>query len=212
MLHKCSIKNILQKERDECLMNKTKRRIFNSAIKLFSEKGYDNASVDDITAIAGVAKGSLYYHFSKKEEIFDMLLKEGMKLLVKSIELKTKNCTNSLDKIKAIILIEIKVIVKYEDFLNVVLSQIWGEDDKNRKCKKAVFEYIKIIENIIQEGIDNGEFYDGDVEAIASGIFGVTCSSLIYRLKKNRDVDIDRVYKGFIDNVTRTISKKQLTN
>lgn len=36
-------------------MNKTKRKIFNTAIKLFSEKGYDNSSVEDITAIAGVA-------------------------------------------------------------------------------------------------------------------------------------------------------------
>ena len=189
-------------------MNKTKRRIFNTAVKLFSEKGYDNASVEEITAIAGVAKGSLYYHFSKKEDIFDLILQEGMKLLRNSIEIKTRNCESSLDKIKAIILVEIKVIVKYEDFLNVVLSQIWGEEEKNKKCKKAVFEYIKIIEEIVQEGIENGEFYDGDVEAISAGIFGVTCSSLIYRLKRNREVDVETIYNGFINSVTRTLSKK----
>ncbi len=189
-------------------MNKTKRRIFNTAVKLFSDKGYDNASVEEITAIAGVAKGSLYYHFAKKEDIFDLILQEGMKLLRNSIEIKTRNCESSLDKIKAIILVEIKVIVKYEDFLNVVLSQIWGEEEKNKKCKKAVFEYIKIIEEIVQEGIENGEFYDGDVEAISAGIFGVTCSSLIYRLKRNREVDVETIYNGFINSVTRTLSKK----
>lgn len=189
-------------------MNKTKRRIFNTAIKMFSEKGYDNTSVEEITAIAGVAKGSLYYHFSKKEDIFDMLLKEGFELLKNNIEIKTKKCTTALEKIKAVILIQIKVIVKYEYFLNVVFSQLWGEEEKNKKCKKAVFQYIKIIEKIVNEGIANGEFYDGDVEAIASGIFGVTCSSLIYRIKKNRQVDAMQVYNGFIDNVTRTLSKK----
>ena len=94
-------------------MNKTKRRIFNTAIKVFSQKGYENASIEEITAIAGVAKGSLYYHFSKKEDIFDMLLEEGMKLLKNNIELKTKNCKNELEKIKAIILIQVKLIVKY---------------------------------------------------------------------------------------------------
>ena len=88
-----------------------------------------------------------------------------------------------------------------------MFSQIWGESSKNIKCRKVVFEYIKIIEKIVEEGIEKGEFYDGDVEAIASGIFGVTCSSLIYRLKKNREVDVEKVYRGFIDNVTRTISK-----
>lgn len=60
-------------------MNRTKRRIFNTAIKLFSEKGYDNTSVEEITAVSGVAKGSLYYHFAKKEDIFDLLLEEGMR-------------------------------------------------------------------------------------------------------------------------------------
>ena len=90
------------------LMNKTKRRIFNTAIKIFSEKGYDNASVEEITAIAGVAKGSLYYHFAKKEDIFDMMLEEGMKLLKNNIEIKTKNCTTALEKLKAVILIQIK--------------------------------------------------------------------------------------------------------
>lgn len=189
-------------------MNKTKRRIFNTAIKVFSEKGYDNASVEEITAIAGVAKGSLYYHFSKKEDIFDLLLKEGFDLLQNNIEIKTKNATTALEKIKAVILIQIKVIVKYEDLINVILSQFWGSDQRNMKCKNAVFEYIKMIEDIIQEGVDNGEFYDGNVEAIASGIFGVTCSSLIYRLKKNKEVDVQRVYEGFIDTVVRGLIKK----
>lgn len=188
-------------------MNKTKRRIFNTAIKIFSEKGYDNASVEEITAIAGVAKGSLYYHFAKKEDIFDMMLEEGMKLLKNNIEIKTKNCTTALEKIKAVILIQIKICVKYEEFLNVILSQIWGEEEKNKKCKKAVFEYIKIIEKIIKEGIENGEFYDGDVEAIAAGIVGVMSSSLMYRIKRNRDVDVKNVYQGFIDTVVRGISK-----
>ena len=193
---------------DKEKMNKTKRRIFNTAVQIFAEKGYDNASVEEITAIAGVAKGSLYYHFAKKEDIFDMLLEEGLKLLKNNIEIKTRNCSSALEKIKAIILVQIKVTVKYEAFLNVVFSQIWGEENKNKKCKKAVFEYIKIIENVIKEGIESGEFYDGNVEALASGVFGVTCSSLIYRLKKNRTVNIDDVYNGFINTVLRGISKE----
>ena len=191
-------------------MNKTKRNIFQIAIKLFSEKGYDNTSIEEITAVAGVAKGSLYYHFSKKEDIFDLLLEEGMKLLKNSIEIKTKDCKTALEKIKAIIMVQIKVSVKYEDLLNVVFSQMWGKESKNIKCRRAVSEYIEIIKEIIREGIENGEFYDGDVEALAAGVFGVTYSSLLYRLKmhENEEIDIGRVYNGFINTVVRGISKK----
>lgn len=186
-------------------MNKTKRRIFNTAVKIFSDKGYDNTSVEEITAVAGVAKGSLYYHFSKKEDIFDLLLEEGFKLLKNNIEIKTRDCKTSIEKIKAIILVEIKVIVRYEYFMNVVFSQIWGEEEKNKKCKRYVFEYVKLIEEIVKEGMEKGEIYEANVEAVASGIFGITCSSLIYRLKKNREVDIETVYNGFVNTVIRAI-------
>ena len=189
-------------------MNKTKRRIFNTAIKLFSEKGYDNTNIEEITAIAGVAKGSLYYHFSKKEDIFDLLLEEGEKLLLNNIEIKTKDCATALEKIKAVILIQVKVTVRYEHFINIVLSQIWGQEARNIKCKKVVYKYINEIKKIIDEGIENGEFYPGDPDALASGVFGVTCSSLIYRLKTDRQVNVEDVYKGFIDTVVRGISKK----
>ncbi len=188
-------------------MNKTKRRIFNTAVELFSAKGYDNTNIEEITAIAGVAKGTLYYHFTKKEDIFDMLLEEGLNLLKNNIELKTKDCSTALEKVKAITLVQIKVTVKYENFLNVIFSEFWGEENKNKKCRKAVYEYIKVLEDVIKEGIDNGEFYDGNVEALASGIFGVTVSSLVYRLKKNREVDVKQVYEGFIDTVVKGLKK-----
>lgn len=189
-------------------MNKTKRNIFQIAIKLFSEKGYDNTSIEEITAVAGVAKGSLYYHFSKKEDIFDLLLEEGMNLLKNSIEIKTKDAETALEKIKAVIMVQIKVSVKYEDLLNVVFSEMWGKESKNIKCRNAVYEYIEIIKGIIKEGIESGEFYDGDVEALAAGVFGVTYSSLLYRLKIHDEIDVARVYNGFVDTVVRGISKK----
>ena len=86
-------------------MNKTKRKIFETSMKLFAEKGYDGTSVEEITTIVGVAKGTLYYHFSSKEEIFYFLVEEGMKLLQNSIAIKTAQLTSSIDKLKAVILI-----------------------------------------------------------------------------------------------------------
>ena len=88
-------------------MNKTKRKIFETSMKLFAEKGYDATSIEEITASVGVAKGTLYYHFTSKEEIFNFLIEEGVKLLKNSIEIKTENLENSLDKIKAVVLIQI---------------------------------------------------------------------------------------------------------
>ncbi len=187
-------------------MNSTKRRIFKTAIKLFAEKGYENTGIEEITAVAGFAKGALYYHFDTKEDLFDLLLEEGTKLLNNSIEIKFKKCNNALDKLKAILMIEIKTIINYEDFITVVINNTLGETSRTKKCKIALNNYVETIENVIQEGIDEGIFYKGNPEAIACGIFGVTFSSLLYRLKKERKVTAEQIYKGYIETIVRGIT------
>lgn len=149
-------------------MNKTKRKIFEASMRLFADKGYEATSIEEITATVGVAKGTLYYHFSSKEEIFNFLIEEGMKLLKNSIAIKTEKLDNYIDKLKAIILIQLKVIAKYEDLITIVLSQIWGSEDRNSRCRKYVFEYIKTIEEIVKQGIEKREIVNGNPELIAS--------------------------------------------
>ena len=49
-------------------MNKTKRKIFETSMKLFAQKGYDATSIEEITATVGVAKGTLYYYVIKNDD------------------------------------------------------------------------------------------------------------------------------------------------
>ena len=167
-------------------MNKTKRKIFETSMKLFAEKGYDATSIEDITATVGVAKGTLYYHFSSKEEIFNFLIEEGIKLLQNSVDIKTSKHNNYIDKIKAIVLIQIKIVAKYENIITILLSQFWGTKERNKKCQDLVYQYIGQIEKIVQEGIEKGEIKKGDTRAIASEIYGLICSTLVYQ-KRERE-------------------------
>ena len=178
-------------------MNKTKRKIFETSMKLFAEKGYDATSIEEITATVGVAKGTLYYHFSSKEEIFNFLVEEGIKLLQNSIAIKTSKLSNYIDKIKAIVLIQIKIVVKYEDIITILLSQFWGKGARNQKCKKHIYDYINTIENIVKNGIDKGQIKKGDAESIASEIYGLICSALVYKLRNNGQIEIMKLYKEF---------------
>src|SRR5699024_7329627 len=129
------------------------------------------------------AKGTLYYHFSSKEEIFNFLVDAGMKLLKNSITIKTDKMNNYLDKIRAVVLIQIKILFKYENFITIILSQIWGNDERSKLCKKYVFEYIQMIEEILKLGVQKKEIKERDSDIIASGIFGFTWSSYIYKMR-----------------------------
>jgi len=190
-------------------MNKTKRQIFETSMKLFAEKGYDATSIEEITATVGVAKGTLYYHFSSKEEIFYFLIEEGVKLLKNSIAIKTDNLTNSLDKVRAIVLIELKILVKYENFMTIILSEIWGTSERSKVCKKYIFEYIQMIEEIVKEGMEKEEIIKGDPNVIASGIFGFACSSLIYRNRTEENLDVQKLYREIEKSFIRKLKKEK---
>ncbi|MFO8191825.1 MAG: TetR family transcriptional regulator [Bacillota bacterium] len=53
---------------------KAKKRITAAAIDLFSQKGYDATSVNEIAGMAGVTKALIYYYFKSKEDILDNLV------------------------------------------------------------------------------------------------------------------------------------------
>ena len=188
-------------------MNKTKRKIFEASMKLFAEKGYDATSIEEITATVGVAKGTLYYHFSSKEEIFNFLVEEGMKLLHNSVDLKIDKLPNYIDKLKAIVLIQIKIVVKYENLITILLSQFWGNEARNQMCKEHIGTYIEKIEQIVKAGIEKGEIKQGNPQAIASEIYGLICSSLVYKTRSKEEIDIMQLYKEFESTVIKGLKK-----
>ena len=68
----------------------TRGRITEAAIKLFSERGFSAASVDDICAEAGVSKGAFYHHFPSKQAIFIALLEGWLKTIDSAFALLRK--------------------------------------------------------------------------------------------------------------------------
>ncbi|HCZ2724145.1 TetR family transcriptional regulator, partial [Pseudomonas aeruginosa] len=52
-----------------------KDKIIDNAITLFSEKGYDGTTLDDIAKSVNIKKASLYYHFDSKKSIYEQSVK-----------------------------------------------------------------------------------------------------------------------------------------
>lgn len=55
---------------------KTKRRIYNAAVELFSKQGFDNTTIEDISRKADVSVGAFYHYYSSKTEIYSELYKK----------------------------------------------------------------------------------------------------------------------------------------
>lgn len=188
-------------------MNKTKRKIFETSMKLFADKGYDATSVEEITATVGVAKGTLYYHFSSKEEIFNFLVEEGMKLLHNSVEIKTENLKNPIDKIQAVMLIQVKVMRKYEEFITILLSQIWGNETRHQQFRGYIYQYISVIEGFIKEGVEKDIFRTCNTRLIAETIFGTICPLKIYKIENAEEFENEKIVEELMSYIVNGLLK-----
>lgn len=138
--------------------------------------------------------GTLYYHFSSKEEIFNFLVEEGMKLLKNSIEIKIQKCDTTKDKIRAVILIQVKAVIKYKSVLSIIFSQIYGNEARNKICIEKTSEYIDVVKNIIDEGVEKGEIKKCNSKFVAYTIFSLTSTIMMY-INNQEDYDISEIYK-----------------
>lgn len=121
-----------------------------------------------------------------------------------SMTIKVANCHTLREKLKAILLIQIKVMVKYQDFMTIVLTEVLGKDARNLTCRKYVFEYIDMLENIIRDSINDGETDManlGSPSTLATSIFGTTYSILLYKIKSTEELDIKSLYKEYVNMI-----------
>ena len=64
-------------------------------------------------------------------------------------------------------------------------------------CKENILSYISKIEDIVREGIEKGEIKKGNPQAIASEIYGLIASTLVYKLKNQNEIEVIKLYKEF---------------
>lgn len=174
-------------------MNITKKNIFESAIKVFSSSGYDGASMNNIAINAGVAKGTLYYYFKSKEEIFKYTITEGMNVILKQIEDATEKEEDSLIKIKILCRVQLGLVYENRDFFKVIMSQLWGREIRHLQIREVIQLYINIIEKYLKEAIEQGVLKKSETSFTAYMFFGTLCSAAVYELVNKNNIDIEDV-------------------
>ena len=83
---KLKTKNTRTKKRAK----KTRSKLKQAALDVFSEKSFDAATVEEITEKADVGKGTLYQHFEDKEQIVITLIHEAVEHLIERIHIYKK--------------------------------------------------------------------------------------------------------------------------
>lgn len=140
----------------------TRQILIEKAAVVFNERGIAGTSVDDILKASQVAKGSLYSHFDNKEDLsyacvdymFERITERRMGVLEKEKTAKGKiyafmqNVKNPLN-------------TTFDGGCPIVNFSTETDDTNpviKKKVKAMVERSIKLLTEILQDGIDNGEF------------------------------------------------------
>lgn len=102
----------------------TRRQIIQAAVALIADRGFSATSVDDIAAAAGVSKGSVFYIFGSKSEMFETILTEGVGRLTTDLRAATEGLDGrpALDALVTELLAQVHA---HPDFAKVITAEIF---------------------------------------------------------------------------------------
>ncbi len=151
----------------------TRNKILSVANKLFSQFGFHKTSMDEIAKIARKAKGSLYYHFAGKEELFkEVVSNEIVNLKIQlSIIVKDKNLS-ATGKIKAYLIKRMEILNRAANYHETIKADFFEHFDFIDDLRNELDEWEKEnIKKIITQGIKSGEFALSDNMDVLLDVF-----------------------------------------
>lgn len=131
-------------------------RILKAAEKIFSEKGYHQATISGITKLANVAEGTIYEYFKDKEDLLLSIpqhhYKDHIEKLSEIFHIKTP-----LKKLRRLIRYHFFLHLTERNFLKVFLLHIqFNQQFYNSPVYDTFRQYINIINDILEEGKNDG--------------------------------------------------------
>jgi AcrR family transcriptional regulator len=164
---------------------KTKQHIAEKATELFAQKGYAATSIEDICLAADASKGSLYYHFKNKEQLFLYLLEKNQQEWEEKWARYSAPYPTATEKLYAL------ADFFVDDFLNHPLKKAAEEFSGSKLAEPEILEQVinltktahQVYIPIFEKGIEAGEFEADDPAALAyllDGFLSGVCSAAYY--------------------------------
>ena len=187
----------------------TRAKILESAVKLFSARGYNAASVDDICKDAGISKGAFYHHFESKQALFHALLDGWLQTIDNAIEA-------SKDKTVPETFMQITEAFPYifetaGEGLPMFL-EFWLQASRDEKIWQASIapyrRYQKHFTSLIKKGVDEGSFVEVNPELSSRMIISTAMGLLLQSLLDPKGAKWEKVARESTNMLINGLLKK----
>ncbi|MFI2369673.1 TetR/AcrR family transcriptional regulator [Streptomyces sp. NPDC018833] len=178
----------------------TRAKLYEAAVTLIAEQGFSATTVDEIAERAGVAKGTVYYNFKSKTELFEELLRFGVGLLTSSLQRAADETAErggtKVEALDAMIRAGLVFIDRYPAFTQLYVAELWRT---NRAWQSTLLvvrqEAVAVVERVLREGVDAGELSEEiDVPLTAAALVGMVLVAALDWQAFQRERSLDDVH------------------
>jgi AcrR family transcriptional regulator len=148
--------------------DKKQHCILDAAQHRFACYGFAKTSMEEIASDIGLSKASLYYYFAAKEDLFLAVIAREQKEFIEQMEKMVGKCDSSKSKLQEYILNQLMLLKKLDN-LRILNQQAARELHPilHDVFKAFALEEVRIMQTIVNEGIERAEFFADSAEKTA---------------------------------------------
>lgn len=186
----------------------TREKILKVASRIFGKYGFQKTTMDEIARTARKAKGSLYYYFKSKEELFLAVVEGEMETLRQALIEESKKPSDASGMIRNYMLTRMKVLAKavnYHETLKADFSETFEFLDELRSDFDA-FE-VELLSGILKKGVEEKSIVVKDVNKTAQVIILAMKAIEIPFYLQNKIVEYENTIVELLDILIRGLEK-----
>lgn len=160
-----------------------KQAILDVAQTLFVQHGYEGLSIRDLAGHCGLAKATIYHHFTDKQTLFLSVLERDCQTVHDRLIEAAAGETHALQKLRAVIYTYCALMSERRSILLSTLREIGG-------MEAQIHEFIQQrrplllgpVISVLQQGMADGSFRPLDPEMSALSLIGMLHAFITFRL------------------------------
>ncbi|MDD4238547.1 MAG: TetR/AcrR family transcriptional regulator [Desulfotomaculaceae bacterium] len=185
--------------------------IADAALACFLASSYNGTSMDEIVKVSGLSKGGIYWHFKSKDEIFLYIIENRFSEWNTELLTRLKSDDSPKEALSKFVEFFLELILApVLALIHEFLLHIKDKEMLDRAC--GIMNHSNnsnIIKQVIQDGIDKGEFRALDPETAANVFTGIFEGlSLQWFTQYNDQKVLERTAKTALDIFFEGISNK----
>lgn len=150
-----------------------KNQILDAAMEVITQNGYENSRMDDVVKSSNMSKGAIYWYYKSKKDLYlDLVNYWVMRYsdMVTKIMEKDQKASLQLKQILNYFIDEYEKDPEPFKALTEFWSMAQKDDDFHNKVQKVYAAFLEVIESIITNGKNSGEFKNVNTRIAALSI------------------------------------------